>query len=68
MVVAYKSARGPYKGAGEIFTDIYSIMMNPDRDQIGIYYDDPDAVAANDLRYAVGVILGKIDFLDIKVA
>ena len=64
MVVAYKSARGPYKGAGEIFTDIYSIMMNPDRDQIGIYYDDPDAVAANDLRYAVGVILGKIDFLD----
>lgn len=57
MVVAYKSARGPYKGAGEIFTDIYSIMMNPDRDQIGIYYDDPDAVAANDLRYAVGVIL-----------
>ena len=64
MVVAYKSARGPYKGAGEIFTDIYSIIMNPDRDQIGIYYDDPDAVAANDLRYAVGVILGEIDFLD----
>ena len=57
MVVAYKSARGPYKGAGEIFTDICSIIMN--RDHIGIYYDDPDAVAGNDLRYAVGAILGK---------
>jgi len=55
MVVAYKSARGPYKGAGEIFTDICSIIMN--RDHIGIYYDDPDAVAGNDLRYAVGTIL-----------
>jgi len=55
MVVAYKSARGPYKGAGEIFTDICSIIMN--RDHIGIYYDDPDAVAGNDLRYAVGAIL-----------
>ena len=53
MVVAYKSARGPYKGAGEIFTDIYSIMMNPDRDQIGIYYDDPDAVAPDDLLLEV---------------
>ena len=46
---------GPYNGAGELFTDICSIVFN--RDHIGIYYDDPDAVPASDLRYAVGVIL-----------
>ena len=28
MVVAYKSARGLYKGAGEIFTDICSIITH----------------------------------------
>ena len=48
MVVAYKTGKGPYKGAGEIFTDICSIVLN--RDHIGIYYDDPEAVGPADLR------------------
>lgn len=55
MTVAYKTGKGAYKGAGELFTDICSIVMNCDH--IGIYYDDPDAVAPDELRYAVGAIL-----------
>lgn len=55
MTVAYKTGKGPYKGAGELFTDICSIVLNCEH--IGIYYDDPDAVAPADLRYAVGAIL-----------
>ena len=57
MVVAYKTGKGPYKGCGDLFTEIYSLIMN--RDLIGIYYDDPEAVPPPDLRYAVGVILAE---------
>ena len=57
LVVAYKVGRGPYSGAGELFTDVCSLILT--REHIGIYYDDPEAVAAQDLRYAVGVILAE---------
>ena len=57
LVVAYKVGRGPYSGAGELFTDVCSLIMT--REHIGIYYDDPEAVAAQDLRYAVGVVLAE---------
>ena len=33
----------------------------PDRDCIGIYYDDPDAVAPDELRYAVGAVISDAD-------
>jgi len=55
MVIAYKSQVGPYKKAGELFTDSYCLL--PGRQQIGIYYDDPEAVPDSELRYAVGPIL-----------
>lgn len=55
MTIAYKSGKGPYKGAGDLFSDITSILL--DCNCIGIYYDDPDSVASQDLRYAVGAIL-----------
>jgi hypothetical protein len=57
MVVAYKTGKGSYKNAGELFTDACSIVFN--RQHIGIYYDDPEAVAEDDLRYAVGTILAQ---------
>ena len=57
LVVAYKVGHGPYSGAGEIFTDVCSLLLT--REHIGIYYDDPEAVAPADLRYAVGVILAE---------
>ncbi len=57
MVVGYKTGRGAYKNAGELFTDAVSVL--PKRNCIGIYYDDPEAVPENELRYAVGVILAK---------
>ena len=57
MVVAYKTGTGPYSGAGEIFTDVCSLILT--REHIGIYYDDPEAVGPQDLRYAVGVILAE---------
>jgi len=59
MTVAYKVGRGSYKGCGVIFTESYSIL--PHREQVGLYYDDPEGVASEELRYAVGPILAKGD-------
>ena len=39
MVVAYKTCVGPYKNAGDLFTESWSLL--PHRGQIGLYYDDP---------------------------
>ncbi|KAF0309885.1 Testis-expressed protein 264 [Amphibalanus amphitrite] len=55
LTVCYKFNRGPYKGCGHLFTEIYSIA--PELKTIGLYYDDPEAVSSHELRYAVGAIL-----------
>jgi len=55
MMIAYKTGKGAYKGAGELFTEACCLVLN--REHIGIYYDDPEAVPEADLRFAVGVIL-----------
>lgn len=55
MVIAYKTRTGPYKLAGDLFTDSYCLL--PNREQVGIYYDDPETVPENELRFAVGPIL-----------
>ena len=55
MVIAYKTMTGPYKKAGELFTESYCLV--PNREQIGIYYDDPETVPETELRFAVGPIL-----------
>ena len=39
MVVAYKARTGPYRAAGDLYTESYCLL--PNRQQIGIYYDDP---------------------------
>lgn len=57
MVVAYKTLVGPYKACGEIFTESFCLL--PDREQLGIYYDDPEGVAGSQLRSAVGPILAR---------
>lgn len=59
IVLAYKTQTGPYKDAGEIFTESYCLL--PDREQLGIYYDDPEAVPSSELRCAVGPVLAKGD-------
>jgi len=59
MVIAYKTEIGPYRNAGELYTESHCLL--PDREQIGIYYDDPEAVPENELRYAVGPILSNND-------
>ena len=55
LVVAYRTGRGQYRGAGQIFTEAFCLL--PDRRCLGIYYDDPESVPAEDLRFAVGCIL-----------
>ena len=55
MVIAYKSRTGPYRKAGDLFTDSYCLL--PNREQVGIYYDDPETVPESELRFAVGPIL-----------
>lgn len=57
MVMAYKTNVGSYKVAGDLFTESWSLL--PHREQIGLYYDDPENVPENELRAAVGPILGK---------
>jgi len=57
MTLAYKTMTGPYKDAGELFTESYCLL--PHREQLGIYYDDPEAVPASELRCAVGPVLAK---------
>jgi len=57
LTVAYKVGKGSYKGCGVIFTESYSIL--PHREQVGLYYDDPEGVPSAELRYAVGPILAK---------
>ena len=43
LTICYKFNRGPYKGCGHLFTEIYSIA--PELKTIGLYYDDPEAVS-----------------------
>ncbi len=65
LVVAYRTARGPYSGAGALFTQACSLL--PGRRALGVYYDDPEGQAPEEgLRYAVGCVLcdGEDDALD----
>lgn len=39
IVIAYKTRTGPYRTAGELYTESYCLL--PHRQQVGIYYDDP---------------------------
>jgi len=57
MTMAYKTIVGPYKDAGEFFNESFCLL--PDREQLGIYYDDPEGMPANQLRCAVGPVLAK---------
>jgi len=57
LTIAYKSGRGPYREAGNLFTESYCLL--PHREQVGLYYDDPEGVPASELRYAVGPILAR---------
>jgi len=57
ITMAYKTSVGPYKNAGEFFTESFCLL--PDREQLGIYYDDPEGVATDMLRCAVGPVLAK---------
>jgi len=55
--IAYKTSVGPYKAAGEIFTESFCLL--PDKEQLGLYYDDPEGTPPDQLRCAVGPILAK---------
>ena len=55
LTLAYKTQVGPYKDAGWLFTESFCLL--PHRQQLGIYYDDPEGVPAAQLRCAVGPVL-----------
>lgn len=57
MLVAYKFSRGPYKDAGQIFSEV--VGLAPYKKTIGVYYDDPKQVPADKTRYIVGAILAE---------
>ncbi|XP_060073430.1 testis-expressed protein 264 homolog [Ylistrum balloti] len=58
VTIAYKFGRGPYKGAGQLCSDI-SLIAPPGHRVVCIYYDDPKVVPSDKLRYAVGGILSE---------
>jgi len=64
MVIAYKTITGPYNQVGALYTDSYCLL--PKREQIGIYYDDPNAVGPQELRCAVGPILSNGEETPVK--
>ncbi|XP_002738358.1 testis-expressed protein 264-like [Saccoglossus kowalevskii] len=55
--IAYKCRKGPYKNAGDLFTE--SAKLAPGNRCLGVYYDDPHQVAAEELRYIVGAVLAE---------
>ncbi|XP_051874844.1 testis-expressed protein 264 homolog isoform X2 [Pristis pectinata] len=59
LTVAYKYKQGPYREAAHLFTEITSIA--PKLNCIGIYYDDPQQVPEEKLRYIAGSILSEGD-------
>ncbi|XP_078585725.1 testis-expressed protein 264 homolog [Branchiostoma floridae x Branchiostoma japonicum] len=56
---AYKHYRGPYRNAGPTFRALGDIC--PDRKCFGIWYDDPDSVAPENLRWITGAIVAEGD-------
>ncbi|XP_078270481.1 testis-expressed protein 264 homolog [Rhinoraja longicauda] len=59
LAVAYKYKQGPYREAASLFTESTSIA--PKLSCIGVYYDDPQQVPEEKLRYIVGSILSEGD-------
>ena len=57
ITLAYKTLVGPYKEAGELYTESYCLL--PHRRQLGIYYDDPEGTPPAELRCAVGPVLAQ---------
>jgi len=67
MTVAYKTGKGPYKNTAKVHSEILSLLGEEDDGgkvdydkclpHVGIYYDDPESVPEEDLRYAVGAVL-----------
>ena len=61
--VATLPHRGAYTAIGSAFEQLGSMMTARNlwpqiKGMIGVYYDDPDAVAEADLRSSAGVIVG----------
>ena len=51
---------GPYQQIGRTFGRLYEIVTRaglPHREMVGVYYDDPDVTAADQLRADAGVIV-----------
>jgi len=81
MTVAYKTGKGPYKDAWQVHAEVSEILaevkgdVNRQEDastdntittpHLGIYYDDPESVPEEELRYAVGAVLAVTDSTDL---
>lgn len=59
VTVAYKFSKGSYGNAGNLYNEV--TRLAPKSKAIGIYYDNPNMVAASGLRYAIGAVLSEGD-------
>jgi hypothetical protein len=57
LTIAYKFARGPYKNASKLYTEVSN--LTPNLVPVGIYYDPPHEVPPEELRYVVGAVLSE---------
>ncbi|KAL5014407.1 hypothetical protein ScPMuIL_008677 [Solemya velum] len=57
VIVAYKFSTGPYERSEKLFREFMKI--DDKRTTLGIYYDNPDEVSAERLRYVVGQIVAE---------
>ncbi|KAI8497537.1 hypothetical protein Bbelb_248430 [Branchiostoma belcheri] len=56
---AYRDYRGPYRESGQTFRALGAVC--PDRKCFGIWYDDPDTVPPEKLRWITGAIVAEGD-------
>lgn len=55
--IAYKYGGGPYRNAGNVMQQVSKLA--PHLKCLGMYYDDPNQVPAEKLRWAVGCIVSE---------
>ncbi len=61
----YKSHKGSYKKLGPLFQEMYALSKKIKFDtnkKIGVYYDDPEKIPAEQLRAEVGISLSPKEF------
>ena len=68
-IYVYKNGKGPYKNVGQVFEEVIQIGkkngFQVDR-AAGMYFDDPNVTASEELRWSAGFLVGEEEAQGIK--